>query len=637
MAHTTSSLSVRNFAKIPSLIFNSSAGLAQEQPLQQVTLPCTLDRRPVPPASIMQPDLATSLSQSTTTTTSRALIGRHSKDRVLSVFLDERTLAAYSDGSFPSLTGLVSVNASLKDEHVPCVQLRALLTYKTALGVTVNRIIYSRILRLDHTEADSGASTASLSTLSSTISQRTRYPFTFSFAANEALAPSLALDAGSGLRWEVIGYLAPGLVDHSPDVGIDGSGVICVERINERRSPVALPLLVTSSYAKADDTEPLTASKTVGSGMFASGNLGATIAGTALGAVSSSSPVLILSLSLTSLLASHAVGKVRVTAKQKVTVRDPSGRIVVAQKFRVGAKWDDRPAPRYDTGSGRFDIVCEVPLCGSASVPSKGLKNGKSGAPARVIPLTASSSTLTFKDEEGMADNDSLLAPSMPEVSAPTGSWSASVTYMAKIVLMLLDSAGGFGSKEREITLSVPFDVIASTPASASTIVPSVSTLSLLTVPTTADAILPLLSETLTDIDHSLSALSTLLDAVPPPSASEAARVSVTTPADHARELLHILIHIDSHMRSAFLSASPSWPRNPVPFNVMVLETELMCRAVGAVGLETVVQGVAAYVTACRRVAVGWCERGKTWDDVVRGLEVERVKVKGLLDAVIAA
>lgn len=102
------------------------------------------------------------------------------------------------------------------------------------------------------------------------------------------------------------------------------------------------------------------------------------------------------------------------------------------------------------------------------------------------------------------------------------------------------------------------------------------------TVPTKPDALLPLLAETLDDLEQSVTDVAVLRTEWRNLRSESS---NCTRSSDHAQEILDILASLDVQLKVfadsySVRDGAVRWPKNPVPFNMLVLETELLARAV---------------------------------------------------------
>ncbi|KAJ3159946.1 hypothetical protein HDU86_001210 [Geranomyces michiganensis] len=553
----------------------------------------------------------------------RALIGRHSKDRLVSVFLEERRLLVTADKDgiirWPTLSGLVTVDSAaatqlLAENYAPYAEIQCVILYRTALGAVLRKIVYSKAQRLTSAEAaPSEGSTPG----------RLRYPFTFSFTADEFLPPSFCIDVTEvhdglpiGLHWECSACVGRQVVVAGDGMAglmsMDGAGVISDSDPTsaggagassalssasallsiQRRSTVNLNFVVEHRHtgARAAQLTPaLTAAQTLRPSLFSFNRsaqpetaVEASIAGSAPLCTNSGEVPLRVNVRLTKLSKSHKVLRVRLTAKQVVTVRLPSQQ-QLQYKGKVAAL-EDLPAPRYDPAhESGFEALYELVI--GTGLPDRPPKKGK--VPAQLLPLDWNQRA---KDKSAVEFVASTIPP--PSVNTGGEQWEIEVKYVLKVDVTLADLTRTFGSRERDLSVSLPFiltgdhkDEVTSgnpTPYGSQQVRRDSSTSSTSsTTPLAPDALLPVLGETLDDLEVSLADISILRAQW---RVLRQASSNCVGSADHASEVLRILDQLEAQLRvfgDSFASRDGSvrWPKNPVPFNMLVLETELMARA----------------------------------------------------------
>ncbi|KAJ3171777.1 hypothetical protein HDU87_008319 [Geranomyces variabilis] len=558
----------------------------------------------------------------------RALIGRHSKDRLVSVFLEERRLLVTADKDgiirWPTLSGLVTIDSAaatqlLAENYAPYAEIQCVLLYRTALGAVLRKIVYSKSQRLISAEA---------APLEGSTPGRLRYPFTFNFTTDEFLPPSFCVDATDvheglpiGLHWEcsaclgrqvavagdgMAGLLSmdgAGVISNSDAMAGGGAGGASSSSLAallsiQRRSAVSLNFVVEHRHtgARAAQLTPaLTAAQTLRPSLFSFNRsaqpetaVEASIAGSVPLCTNSGDVPLKVNVRLTKLSKSHKVQRVRLTAKQVVTVRLPS-----QQQLQYRGKvaiLEDLPAPRYDPAhESGFEAVYDLFI--GTGLPDRPPKKGK--MPAQLLPLDWNQRS---KDKQNahVLPAVEFVASTVPPPAAHTGEdqWEIEVKYVLKVDVTLADLTGTFGSRERDLSVSLPFILTGDhkdEPTSANPITfgsqqvrrDSSTSSTSSTIPLAPDALLPVLGETLDDLEVSLADISILRAQW---RVLRQASSNCVGSADHASEVLRILDQLEGQLRvfgDSFASRDGSvrWPKNPVPFNMLVLETELMARA----------------------------------------------------------
>ncbi|KAI8819246.1 uncharacterized protein EV422DRAFT_507685 [Fimicolochytrium jonesii] len=476
------------------------------------------------------------------------------------------------------------------------------MVYKTGLGSVVRRTLYTSTQPLSAAPADPPTSP----TGEPQPQQRRQYPFTFHFGV-EPLSPSLAFNPTDlhdglpvGVHWEVVGYLgrrstlagehntlsAPG-ANNSNDGGggwgMDMNGVVTdtSSASMQRRSRATLHFLVEHR---------------LGGGLGAAGQQAARVATQALKAPllsfgRSRNPEVVLKatvgkplctmdddlkvdVEVTHLQPSQKVHRVQLKGLQAVSMRLPS-RDTLQFKATV-ALFEDNPAPRYDPAANSTFTGSYTMMMG-AGVGNRPKKND---VPAEIPLLDWQRSA-----ESMQVENKKGFVASTPPPVDDLSRANVEVTYSVKVTVTIADAAKAFGGNQREISAVIPFaltGVVEDEPT-----VPTLtaqltrrSSTSSTTVLANPDLLLPLLAETLDDLTQSLDDIAALQHDWPSLLTSD----SVTDPADHAQELLEMLALLKAQI-GVFVEGfgasdgSVRWPRNPVPFNMMVLEAELLVRA----------------------------------------------------------
>ncbi|KNC96090.1 uncharacterized protein SPPG_08476 [Spizellomyces punctatus DAOM BR117] len=578
----------------------------------------------------------------------RALIGRHSKDRNLSIFLEERKIVSEDGARWPHLAGLVTVDpvgarGLLLEKYVPYAEVQCILLYRTALGAVIERVVYNRTSQLR--ELPSNADSSSATTWEGTQPGRRRYPFFFDFG-NDALPPSFCFDPTDlhegvpiGLHWEVMGFLGQKVMvteDGMASLSMDSAGNMLqgASYTFRRQSLVTLNFHVEHRHTLSGlALPPMTSTQTLRPSLFSFGRSSqpeTTVTATLERPLCSSEAPLKVNVELTKLHKSHRVQRIRLVAKQIITIRLPTQQ-QLQYKANIAVA-EDTPAPRYDPSSNNeFNGVYALHV--GRGIPEKP-KKGKS--PARVIPLD------WFKNPVPLSAAKEFVA-STPPVKSFDDAWGLEVKYVLKVEVSLSDSSGTFGTRERELEVSLPFILTGvpedEAPAAAAIVSPSRrSSTSEDTVPTAPDALLPLLSETLDDLEQSTADVAILRQEW---RSLRSESTNCTRSSDHAHEILDILGMLTRQLKVFAESYSVSdgavrWPKNPVPFNMLVLETELLARAApdeltveaqdtaGRTGgaaensvsvVDAVLKATDAFFSAGKSVVLAWiASRGGTHD-----------------------
>lgn len=318
----------------------------------------------------------------------------------------------------------------------------------------MEKVLYNQNQELTETEAH-----ADDSTLEGTQPGRRRYPFKFDFG-NQALPPSFCFDPKDlyegvpiGLHWEVVGYLGQKVLqagDGMASLSMDSAGNMTdVETYSVRKqSPVSLNFLVEHRHtATGLALPPMTATQTLRPSLFsfAKSSQPETIVTANLERpLCSSEDPLKVQIELNKLNKSQRVQRVRLTAKQIITIRLPTTQQL--QYKATIAKFEDAPAPRYDPASNnQFTATYQVAM-------GKGIldkpKKGKS--PAQLLPLDF------MKEPEQPVTREFVASTPLVKPSS-NDAWGLEVKYILKVEVTLADSSGTFGTRERELDVSLPF------------------------------------------------------------------------------------------------------------------------------------------------------------------------------------
>ncbi|KAJ3185922.1 hypothetical protein HDU85_000834 [Gaertneriomyces sp. JEL0708] len=523
----------------------------------------------------------------------RTLIGRHSKDRVVSVFVEQRHVVSEDATGFPPLIGMVTVDpdaakSMFADGFVPFAQIQCTLLYKAGLGTTLTKILYQEAQEL--TEVAAGADGISDPAAEGTQPGRLRYPFRFEFEKD--VPPTFNFDPSElqdgiplGLHWEVIGFVGkqtryePDVLD---DISMDDKGrpIDSTTYTMKKLSPASLNFQVENRHNFSHlSLPPMISTQTLRPSLFSFGR--SQVETTATASIErplcSSDVPLKVHVEITKLNKSQRVRKIRLTAKQILTIALPTQQQI---QFKANiAIAEDSPAPRYDPVENTH-VTATYTLKPGEGLQLREKKPAK--CPARVMPLDwYVSSTLPVGPTQFVA--------STPPPRNPEDFSGVEVKYVLKVEVVIADSSGTFGSRERELEMILPF-LLTGVPEEEAppTAFPDqqrlqrrLSTSSGGTVATAPDALLPLLSETLDDLDQSIKDIAVLQTEWR--SLRNESR-NCTRSSDHAHEILGILDTLHSQIKvfdDAYDAPDGAvrWPRNPVPFNMLVLETELLARA----------------------------------------------------------
>ncbi|KAJ3035842.1 hypothetical protein HDV00_003377 [Rhizophlyctis rosea] len=483
---------------------------------------------------------------------------------------------------------------SSQTAEVSCV-----LSYRTSVGTVATKTLFSEKQKLK----EETASAYRDPDFESSQAGRKRFSFVFEFDSR-ALPPSLCFDPSDffegrpvGVSWQVVGFMGQELRMAYEDVAMANAVANYEEpSLLRRQHPSALNFQVEYRHSLdwlASNPRPPVATASVRPSLF---SFGRSTADPTLTSVLEKTlivppePVKI-SLELSALSSSHTVQKVKLTARQTIVYRLPSGSL----HFRaLVGQTEETPAPRYDKHNSSFTGSFSLRIAEGLVSSSKGkvLKKKDGKLPAQIMPLD-------FRNgEEGSEREGVKFVPSTPMIKSVEGTWGVDVRYSVQVGVVLVDSNGGLLSKNKELEVELPFVLTNATDVEPTppTLFDPIASTSSQTVLLRPDALVPLLSETIDDLDASLSDISALkLDWRDLRDEIGTERMA-TRASDHAQVLLDILVGLNSQLKtftdSYFVrDGSVPWPRNPVPFNMLLLETELLARAGPDEGWDFLVPG----------------------------------------------
>ncbi|KAI9095909.1 hypothetical protein DFS34DRAFT_625268 [Phlyctochytrium arcticum] len=481
----------------------------------------------------------------------QALIGRQTKDQVLGLFLQDRVVYSIDGKQWSQLAGLLTVNWDLLEDSqpfVPTIEVSCVYRHKTTIGTTVEKTLFHKVQEL----GGPGDSTFSRN-------GRCRYPFFLPFGS-EPLPPSLSVSHGGGdahgCQWKVTGYLK--LIDSS-----------AATRLPSRRSPMAMHFLMEYRFSPETDRNPADVSGAFRTSIpfLRTPKLVTILHGNLESSVIPPAGILDIHLNLENVQPGQQLHSIVIVAQQKVEVRLPDG---ISAKFKaVIAKLQDNPAPRYDhsqTCNVAFDY--KLPL-------GHGISSGQTDQALQTINCVRK--PLLDDDISDSTMGVHYLVHSTPPA---LDSKNVTISYNLKVVAKLSDANITRTRVSRIAKVRIPF-VVTTAQSRSTHALTDLDQVSNLTSPNGRDAVQSLLSSILEDLEQSITDIKTLSQSW---RRLRSDSQNCTHSSDHARELLPIVEQLMSRLTFfgeifSLPDASITLPTNPMPFNVLVLEMELLARA----------------------------------------------------------
>ena len=256
-----------------------------------------------------------------------------------------------------------------------------------------------------------------------------------------------------GVAWSVVGFmgqeLQPGLgtIPESMGMHYDEPSLL------RRQAPATLNFRVEYRHSLdwlAANPRPPSATASVKPSLFSFGSRSS--ADPTLTAVLEKTLVvppepIRVSLELSALSSSHTVTKVKLTARQTITYRLPTGNL----HFRgtIG-RIEETPAPRYDTKNTPFSGTFELRV-------AEGL-GGKGKGPFRKKDVKIPAQAMPLDFRTGDADGMIEFVPSTPMIKQVEGTWGVDVKYTLQVSVGINDAQGGFLNKgNKELEVELPF------------------------------------------------------------------------------------------------------------------------------------------------------------------------------------
>ncbi|KAI8896604.1 hypothetical protein BC833DRAFT_596884 [Globomyces pollinis-pini] len=489
------------------------------------------------------------------TNASNILIGSHSKDSLLSIFLNgNHKVISVDAGNWPLLDGFI-VSTHQSNWNGYC-QVECSFKCKAVIGV-LEKILYSEVIQLTQSEI--------------TIDGKRKFPFSFNFGS-KALPPTFTFDPSdwhqgvkTGISWKVVGFMgqqiAPGPLSKdvlriiSPASTSFLVGYNYTEKTLDIYKELKLPQIVHSKRSLLPN--PFTKSQDLSLTAKLSPPL-----------MLQPNPHIVININVDHLLPTHRIEHVVVHFCQKLTFQLVSG-----QQFNFKKKetvYEQQPQDLFDESHPQqqsLEIVLE----------KEQLFNTPSSSFARVYPLD-------WDFEPSSNYKMGKYVPSTIYAELSHGSLGFEATYYFIVTLSIVDQAT---YKYKEIKTNIPFlvsgpsllDDIPDIPHGVSNN-PDIRIL-------TRGTFLPILSSLLEDIGHSISGLENLLLEWRTfrYQANEREHM-VTESSDHAIFLIEILDsysfqlhHISKNLLNNTHTSRIHWPTSTIPFNMFLLELELLIRA----------------------------------------------------------
>ncbi|KAJ3318215.1 hypothetical protein HDV06_000758 [Boothiomyces sp. JEL0866] len=499
------------------------------------------------------------------------LLGSHSKDNIVSLFLNRRTLISVDGKQWPDMAGFLLTKSDLH----PIVQLECRFVFKTSVGITSTKIIYNEYQKASKVEDG-------------------KFEFRFQFGS-KALFPSFDFDQEHGLCWKVYGFVAEmyGSIPQSDNLKIQSkTGIAFHVGYTYTKPPtkycISYQLSRRSSVKYQIDK------------LFNNNILKASVQ--LRNPIRNVDPIEI-QIDLKD-MEQHQIERIKVFLKQKIVYQAVSSTHFNFKNVHLVL---DQPAPPLYTHDDKQTMVLSVD---QFDLPTMAQVRGLDGATCSLVSSTE------YSD----------LVP---------GSTGLQIQYEFKIELFIKDYP--------ELSTHVPF-LVSYTDLEADEVVNPNTTL------LTRQHFLPILAGLIEDLTHSVEGLNVLL--VEWRSYRSEANKNdrmCTESSDHAIFLLEMLdsftVQLEIFTKHLILQTTDvkkiPWPNETVPFNMFLLELELLIRAVPHAPAYTVTEGepiVSRLLKECKLfmqdslcVIKGWIKPVGNANEIVSNLEVHMNNVKHLL------
>ncbi|KAJ3253945.1 hypothetical protein HK103_007614 [Boothiomyces macroporosus] len=499
------------------------------------------------------------------------LLGSHSKDNIVSLFLNRRTLISVDGKQWPDMAGFLLTKSDL----VPIVQLECRFVFKTSVGITTTKIIYNEYQKAVKIEDG-------------------KFGFRFRFGS-KALFPTFDFDQEHGVYWKVYGFVAEifGNIPQSDNMKIQSKTGISFHVGYKYTKP---PTRYCISYA----LNRRSSVKYQIDKLFNNTILKASVQ--LRNPIRSLDPIE-MQIDLTD-MAQHQIERIKVHLKQKIVYQAVSS---THFNFKNVFLVLDEPAPPLYTHGGKQTMVLSVD---KFDLPS-------------------------MAQVKGLDDPTSTLVSSTEYSDLVPGSTGLQIQYEFKIELFIKDYP--------ELSANIPFLVSYTDLEADEAVNPNTTLL-------TRQHFLPILAGLIEDLTHSVEGLNVLL--VEWRSYRSEANKNdrmCTESSDHAIFLLEMLDSFTSQLeiftKHLILQTTDvkkiPWPNETVPFNMFLLELELLIRAVPHAPAYTVTEGepiVARLLKECKlfmqdslSVIKGWIKPVGNANEIVSNLELHMNNVKHLL------
>jgi hypothetical protein len=471
------------------------------------------------------------------------LLGNSSRDGRISLFLLNRHIYSQDGGTWTPLDGFVQVDSSTTLK--PLVEAECTFHFKSTIGVTHEKVVYSEMKIPQSVPSEDSA--------------KAKYSFSFEFGT-KALPPTFLFDPSEwskgelfGVTWIVSAFLVP--VIHA--------GVLSRSQIQIASSTHA-PFQVGYRYSnKLLRTKPDLGQIVCSSGkkfLLFTRNTNVQVKARVVEPICKLPLRRIrLQLEFINFMHTHHVESVMVVLKQKILLQLHSGQLFRFKKSIT--LHNEQPAPRYDGDLDRlykYDLNIE-----------EGLDKVDQGCFAKSFPLF-------WKPEDGTDVGD--LVPSTVFQSMEPGMICVSCEYQLKIRTNVIELNSGDLS---ENTVVIPIVISEVESGSFATSPSSIGGGNYIS----NESFMPILAGLMEDIDHTLLGLDTLVVEWRM-RRMESGNMMVTQSADHAILLIDILesfyVHLQVFMEYVLHKTSQHripWTSDNIPFNMFLLELELLIRA----------------------------------------------------------
>lgn len=463
------------------------------------------------------------------------LVGHHSLDKKLSVFLLGRKIYSINGAKWPVVQGVVIVESYPK-HLVIGVQVECLFHYKSPIGIMQDKILYFETKILSQSNGNSCESDG-----------KTRCPFIFDLGT-KSLPPSFYFNVSEwhdvnmpfGISWRLIGFLA---MPSQQAFSLDDFKIM---------SKATVPFQIAYNYS--DDLlriQPNYRKEVAAvSSNFALFKPNVELVISLSDPIYSQTKPIEIALSLNNSTSSYRIQHLRINLKQKLIVQHSNVKFRYKKTALIFSKTPGNPYVHPAGNILKYDLNLNVP---------------KKSTLAQVYPLG---------NKRGDDTRNSLLLSSTCFSNASSGLANFDCTYQLELFATVLDESL-FG-KALEFSAKIP--LVVSCP-----ILDNDGDLS-------SEEFLPIVATVLEDISFCKSGIGILIDNWDR-YRSESARSDrmVTESPEHASVLEEMMISFQQqlsifqeHFKNPLLPKKDiyGWPKDPIPFNMFLLELELLVRAI---------------------------------------------------------